>query len=141
MIDPTDIRRILKQSHTIAIVGLSCKPHRTSYYVAQYLQQHGYRIIPVNPSYADTDILGEYCHATLQDAALALGTTRIDIVDCFRKAEDIAPVAQAAIEVKAACLWMQLGIADPVSADLAHAAGLDVVMDRCTKIEHAQLPH
>ncbi|MFT5644838.1 MAG: putative CoA-binding protein [Janthinobacterium sp.] len=137
----TDIARILKQSRTIAVVGLSCKPHRTSYQVAQYLQAHGYRVIPVNPSYAGTDILGEHCHATLQDAALALGATRIDIVDCFRKAQDIAPVAQAAIDIKAGCLWMQLGISDPVSGDLASAAGLDVVMNRCTKIELSHLPH
>jgi predicted CoA-binding protein len=137
----TEIDRILKHSRTIAIVGLSCKPHRTSHEVAQYLQQHGYRIIPVNPSYAGTDILGERCHATLQEAAQALGSTRIDIVDCFRKAQDIAPVAQAAIDVGAGCLWMQLGIAEPLSADLAQAAGLDVVMNRCIKIEHMHLPH
>ena len=135
------IARILQQSRTIAIVGLSCKPHRASHEVAQYLQAHGYRIVPVNPSYAGTDILGEHCHATLQEAAAALGATRIDIVDCFRKAQDIAPIARAAIDVKARCLWLQLGIVDQASSDLATAAGLDVVMDRCTKIEHANLEH
>ena len=134
------IARILTQSRTIAVVGLSCKAHRTSHEVARFLQAHGYRIIPVNPSYAGTDILGERCHATLQDAALALGATRIDIVNCFRKAQDIAPVAQAAIDVKAACLWMQLGITHQASADLACAAGLDVVMDRCIKIELLHMP-
>lgn len=135
------IARILQQSRTIAIVGLSCKPHRASHKVAHYLQMHGYRIIPVNPSYAGTEILGELCHATLQDAAAALGATRIDIVDCFRKAQDIPPIARAAIEVKARCLWLQLGIVDQASCDLATAAGLDVVMDRCSKIEHANLAH
>jgi hypothetical protein len=137
------IARILQQSRIIAIVGLSCKPHRASHEVAHYLQAHGYRIIPVNPSYAGTIILGEHCHATLQDAAAALAAhgLKIDLVDCFRKAQDIAPIARAAIEVKARCLWLQLGIVDQASSDLATAAGLDVVMDRCSKIEHAMLAH
>jgi predicted CoA-binding protein len=137
------IARILQQSRTIAVVGLSCKAHRASHEVAQYLQQHGYRIIPVNPSYAGTEILGQPCHATLQDAAaaLALEGAKIDIVDCFRNAQDIAPIARAAIEIKAGCLWLQLGIVDQASCDLAMAAGLDVVMDHCTKIEHMRLAH
>jgi predicted CoA-binding protein len=137
------IARILQQSRTIAVVGLSCKAHRASHEVAQYLQQHGYRIIPVNPSYAGTEILGQPCHATLQDAAaaLALEGAKIDIVDCFRNAQDIAPIARAAIEIKAGCLWLQLGIVDQASCDLATAAGLDVVMDHCTKIEHMRLAH
>jgi predicted CoA-binding protein len=137
------IPRILQQSRTIAVVGLSSKAHRASHEVAHYLQQHGYRIIPVNPSYAGTEILGEPCYATLQDAAaaLALQDVRIDIVDCFRNAQDIPPLARAAIEIKAPCLWLQLGIVDQASCDLATAAGLEVVMDRCIKIEHALLAH
>ena len=137
------IPRILQHSRTIAVVGLSSKTHRASHEVAHYLQQHGYRIIPVNPSYAGTEILGEQCYSTLQDAAaaLALEDVQIDIVDCFRNAQDIPPLARAAIEIKAGCLWLQLGIVDQASCDLATAAGLDVVMDRCTKIEHMQLAH
>lgn len=137
------IPRILQQSRTIAVAGLSSKAHRASHEVALYLQQHGYRIIPVNPSYAGSEILGEPCYATLQDAAaaLALEGVQIDIVDCFRNAQDIPPLAHAAIEIKARCLWLQLGIVDQASCDLATAAGLDVVMDHCTKIEHAKLEH
>lgn len=134
------IARILQQSRIIAVVGLSAKAHRASHEVAHYLQQHGYRIIPINPTYAGTEILGEFCYATLQDAAAALQGARIDIVDCFRNAQDIPPLARAAIEIKAGCLWLQLGIVDQASCDLATAAGLDVVMDHCTKIEHMRLP-
>ena len=106
------IAQILNESKTIAIVGLSNKPDRASYGVAEYLQGHGYQIIPVNPSYAGQTILGERVCATLQEAADTLATSgrRIDIVDCFRKSEDIPPIAREAIAVRAGCLWMQLGI-------------------------------
>jgi predicted CoA-binding protein len=135
------IQQILRESKTVAVVGLSNKPDRASHEVADYLQQHGYRIVPVNPSYAGDTILGETVHATLQDAANALGKMgqRIDIVDCFRKPEDIGPVARDAIAIRASCLWMQLGIENQAAADLARAAGLDVVMNRCMKIEHRAL--
>jgi predicted CoA-binding protein len=132
------IIQILQESQTIAVVGLSNNPDRASHEVAEYLQQHGYRIVPVNPVYAGQRILGEPVYATLQEAADALAPQgrRIDIVDCFRKAEDIVPIAKDAIAVRAGCLWMQLGIENQAAADLARAAGLEVVMNRCTKIEH-----
>lgn len=135
------IPQILKDSKTIAIVGMSSNPERASHGVASYLQQQGFRVIPVNPSYAGQDILGEKVYASLHDAARALdeGGIQIDVVDCFRKSEEILPVARDAIAVRAACLWMQLGVVSQAAADLAKAAGLDVVMDHCIKIEHAAL--
>jgi len=97
--------------------------------------------VPVNPSYAGQTILGEQVVATLQEAADALASNgqRIDIVDCFRKSEDIPPIARDAIAVRAGCLWMQLDIENQAAADLARAAGLDVVMNHCIKIEHRSL--
>lgn len=135
------IAQILNDSKTIAIVGLSNKPDRASNEVAAYLQDHGYRIVPVNPSYAGETILGEQVHATLQEAADALAGSgqRIDIVDCFRKSADIPPIARDAVAVRAGCLWMQLDIEHQPSADLARAAGLDVVMNHCIKVEHRAL--
>jgi predicted CoA-binding protein len=135
------IAQILDESKTVAIVGLSNKPDRASYGVAEYLQGQGYRIIPVNPAYAGEEILGERVHASLQEAADALAPsgTRIDIVDCFRKSEDIPPLARDAIAIRAGCLWMQLEIENQAAADLARAAGLDVVMNHCMKIEHRKL--
>jgi predicted CoA-binding protein len=130
------IPEILNNARTIAVVGLSSKPERASFEVAQYLQQQGYKIIPVNPSYAGEIILGEKVYATLQEAA---GGGRIDIVDCFRKAEDIPAVANDAIAIEAGCLWMQLGIENHAAREQARSAGLDVVMDHCMKVEHARL--
>jgi hypothetical protein len=135
------IAQILQDSKTIAVVGLSNKPERASFGVAEYLQGQGYRILPVNPAYAGEEILGERVHASLQEAADALAPSgqRIDIVDCFRKSEDIPPLARDAIAVRAGCLWMQLEIENQAAADLARAAGLDVVMNHCLKIEHRKL--
>jgi len=135
------IAQILRDSKTIAIVGLSDKPDRASHEVGAYLQHNGYRVVPVNPSYAGKSILGEQVYASLQDAADALAADglRIDIVDCFRKSEDIPPIAREAIAVRAGCLWMQLDIENQVAADMARAAGLDVVMNHCIKIEHRSL--
>ena len=135
------IAQILQDSKTIAVVGLSNKPERASFGVADYLQGQGYRILPVNPAYAGEEILGERVYASLQEAADALAPTgqRIDIVDCFRKPEDIPPLARDAIAVRAGCLWMQLEIENQAAADLARAAGLDVVMNHCLKIEHRKL--
>ena len=135
------IAQILSDSKTIAIVGLSNKPDRASHEVAAYLQEQGYRIVPVNPSYAGQSILGETVYGTLQEEADALAGSgqRIDIVDCFRKSEDIPPIARDAIAVRAGCLWMQLDIENQAAADLARAAGLDVVMNHCIKIEHRSL--
>ena len=135
------IEQILRAARTVAVVGLSNKPERASLEVASYLQEQGYRIIPVNPAYAGQVILGETVYATLQEAADALASsgTRIDIVDCFRKSEEIPPIAKDAIDVRAGTLWMQLGIENRVAADLARAAGLDVVMNHCMLIERSRL--
>lgn len=137
------IRQILDDAHTIAVVGLSAKPGRASLAVATYLQAQGYRIVPVNPTYAGQQILGQAVYATLHDAAAALAPegVRIDVVDCFRKADDIEPIARDAIAIGAGCLWMQLGIENQAAANLATAAGLDVVMNHCMKIEHASMLH
>jgi predicted CoA-binding protein len=134
------IAQILQDARTIAVVGLSDKPDRASHGVAEYLQEHGYRILPVNPSCAGQQILGETVFGTLQDAAASLGAgTTIDIVDCFRKPEAIVPIARDAIAVGAGCLWMQLEIENEEAATLARNAGLDVVMNHCLKIEHRML--
>lgn len=135
------VPQILKDSKTIAIVGLSTNAQRASHGVAHYLQQHGYRIVPVNPTYAGQEILGEKVYASLQEAAdaLAVGGARIDIVDCFRKGEEMLPVARDAVAVRAGCLWMQMGVLNQGAADLASAAGLDVVMDQCIKVQHAAI--
>jgi predicted CoA-binding protein len=133
------IPELLKQSRTIAVVGLSFKTHRASYGVAHYMQAHGYRILPVNPSYAGREILGELVYASLQEAAAAIAPARIDIVDCFRNAQDIPPVVQDAIAVGAGCVWMQQGIENDEAAAAARAAGLAVVMDRCIKVDHAMM--
>ena len=135
------VKEILEDSKTIAVVGMSNKPDRDSFIVARYLQSHGYRVVPVNPTYAGTDILGEKVYASLEEAAGALGANgqQIDVVDCFRKSEDIPPIAREAIAIRARVLWMQLGVENQAAADMASAAGLDVVMDHCIKIEHAAL--
>ena len=130
--DIASLRRILRTSRTIAVVGLSADWFRPSYFAAKYMQEHGYRIVPVNPRY--DAILGERCHATL-----ATVETPIDIVDVFRKTEDVLPIAEQAIAIRAKCLWQQIGVKNEQAAALAAAAGLEVVMDRCVKIEHARL--
>lgn len=135
------MRDILGDSRTIAVVGLSSHTERPSHEVAEYMQRHGYRIVPVNPTYAGTHILGEHCYATLTQAAAALAESgsNIDIVDCFRKSEFILPVVEEAIAIHARCVWMQLGVVDQAAAAKAEAAGLLVVMDKCIKIEHRAL--
>ena len=135
----SNIARILQDSRIIAIVGMSDKPARASHEVADYLLQHGYRVLPVNPALAGRDVLGQRAYATLTEAAAAVAPARIDIVDCFRKSEDILPIAEEAIAVKAGCLWLQLDVVNEAAAQLARAAGLAVVMDHCTKIEHRKL--
>ena len=131
------IPQLLSAARTIAVVGLSSKPDRASHEVASYLQQHGHRIIPVNPTYAGQSILGEHCYATLTLAAREHGV--IDIVDCFRKSEDILPIAEQAVAIGARCLWLQLGIVNEAAAQLARKAGMMVVMDHCLKLEHHAL--
>jgi predicted CoA-binding protein len=135
------IEQILTSAKTVAVVGLSNKPERASLEVAEYLQSQGYEILPVNPAYAGQEILGRTVYGSLQEAADALAKEgrRIDVVDCFRKPEDIPPLAKDAIHVRAGALWMQLGIENQVAADLARAAGLDVVMNHCMLIEHRKL--
>jgi predicted CoA-binding protein len=133
-----DMATLLRHAKTIAVVGLSENPMRPSYGVAKYMQQHGFRIIPINPRAAGKHILNELCYASLQDAVLATGL-RIDLVDCFRKAEDIPEIVDQAIAVKAGTLWMQSGISNKEAAQRAEHAGMQVVMDKCLKIEHARL--
>jgi uncharacterized protein len=139
MDDIATLRRILATCRTVAVVGLSPQWHRPSFFAAKYLQAHGYRIVPVNPG--AKEILGERCFPSVTAAAHALAEQglKIDMVDCFRKSEDIPPIADEAIAIRARCLWMQLGVINEAEAAKARAAGLDVVMDRCVKIEHARL--
>ncbi|TFY98301.1 CoA-binding protein [Ramlibacter humi] len=134
-----ELRRILGTCRTLAVVGLSPQWHRPSFFAAKYMQAHGYRIVPVNPS--AQEILGERCYPSVTEAArvLAKEGVKIDMVDCFRRSEDIPPVADEAIAIGAKCLWMQLGVVNEAAATKARAAGLEVVMDRCVKIEHARL--
>ncbi len=132
--DIATLRRILLENRTIAVVGLSADWFRPSYFAAKYMLDHGYRIIPVNPKYAGDEVLGQKCHANLRDVPEPVG-----IVDCFRKSADIAPIAQDAIAIGAKVLWLQIGVIDEEAGRLALAAGLQFVMDRCVKIEHARL--
>lgn len=132
------IDHLLNTAKTIAIVGISNKPERDSYKVADYLQKHGYKILAVNPLQAGNTILGELCYPSLEVAQQHTGLS-IDIVDCFRKSEDIPAILVEAIAVKAAAIWMQLSIVNEAVASAAQDAGLEVVMDKCTKIEHKRL--
>ena len=127
------LKTLLIRSKHIAVVGISARPDRPSHGVAAYLQAHGYHIIPVNPREAGTSILGEHCFASLTDASQHYS---IDIVDCFRKSDDIPPVVDEAIAIGARCVWMQSGIVHAVAADKARQAGIEVYMDLCLKIEH-----
>jgi predicted CoA-binding protein len=130
--DIAGLRRILAQTRTIAVVGLSANWYRPSFFAAKYMQDHGYRIIPVNPTY--DEVLGERCYPTI--AAIP---GPVDIVDCFRKSAEIPELAHAAVAKGAKVLWMQLGIRNDEAARIADDASLDVVMDRCMKIEHARI--
>ncbi len=138
MADSSDIptlRRLLHDCRRIAVVGISAEWHRPSYFVGKYLLEHGYTMIPVNPKYSE--VLGQRCFTDVPTAARIAGP--IDLVDCFRRSEDIGPLAEAAIVVGAKCLWMQLGVTNDAAAKTARAAGLEVVQDRCVKIEHGRL--
>jgi predicted CoA-binding protein len=130
--DIAGLRRILVRSRTIAVVGLSANWYRPSYFAAKYMQEHGYRVIPVNPNYAE--VLGEKCWP---DVASIPGP--VDVVDCFRKAAEMPALAREAVAKGAKALWMQLGVRSDEAARIAGDAGLDVVQDRCVKIEHARL--
>ena len=129
---------ILGHCRTVAVVGLSPKPHRDSYEVSQYMQENGWRIIPVNPVAAagGQPILGERVYATLTEAAAA---ESIDLVDVFRNSADVPPVVDEAIAIGARAVWMQQGIAHEAAAQRARAAGLQVVENKCLMVEHARL--
>ena len=132
MDDINTLRRILRDSRVLAVVGLSADWFRPSYFAAKYMQEHGYRIIPVNPKYPE--ILGEKCYKSLRDIP-----GKVDMVDVFRKTQDVPPIAEEAIAIGAKVLWQQLGVRNEEAAARARQAGLDAVMDRCVKIEHGRL--
>ncbi len=132
--DITTLRRILRDCKTIAVVGLSAEWHRPSYFAAKYMQQHGYRIVPVNPRYAGGEVLGERCYASLDDIAHP-----VDLVDVFRRSDDVLPIARQSLAMGVKCLWQQIGVQNVEADRLARAAGIASVMDRCVKIEHARL--
>ena len=132
MTDIDNLRRILNQNTTIAVVGLSANWWRPSFFAAKYLQDHGYRIIPVNPNYEE--ILGQKCYPSLEDVQ-----DSIDVVDVFQRSDVTPPPAKSAVAIGAKVFWLQLGVVNEEAATIAGDGGLDVVMDRCMKIEHARL--
>jgi len=138
--DIPQLRQILKSAKTIAVVGLSAQWNRPSYFAAKYMQEHGYKIIPVNPRYAGQgqfpaeDILGQKCYASLLDIP-----EPVDMVDVFRKTEDVLPIAQEAFQIGAACLWQQLGVENSEASALFLKHGRMAVTNRCVKIEHARI--
>ena len=134
--DIAGLRTLLANTRKSAVVGLSADWFRPSYFAAKYMQEHGYRIIPINPKYPE--ILGEKSYPSL--TALPPHLAReIDMVDCFRKTADLLPIAQETIQIGAKSLWQQLGIENHAAVALAEAAGVQCVVDRCVKIEHARL--
>ena len=130
--DVAGLRRVLQDNRVIAVVGLSPNWNRPSYFAAKYMLEHGYTVIPVNPG--APELIGQNCYPDL--AAIPV---RVDLMDVFRKPEDAGPIADEAIRIGAKCLWLQLGVIEREAAGKAVAAGLDVVMDRCVKIEYARL--
>ena len=131
---PEDIADLLRNARTIAMVGASDRPDRPSNGVMKFLQDQGYRVIPVNPTITGEHVHGEYVWRELSQ----IGES-IDIVDIFRRSEAVGPIVDQAIEVGAKAIWMQLGVEDAAAAARAEAAGLKVVMNRCPKIEFARL--
>ena len=132
MSDIPTLRRILNDNKTIAVVGLSGNWYRPSFFAAKYMQEHGYRIIPVNPNYRE--ILGEPCYPDLASIP-----EPVDIVDVFQRAETTPGYTRQAVEIGAKVVWLQLGIRSEESKQITTEAGLEFVMDRCVKIEHARL--
>lgn len=130
------LRRLLRETRTIAVVGLSAEWHRPSHFAAKYLQGKGYRIVPVNPRYAreGRPVLGERCYASLAEIPHP-----VDMVDVFRRTEDVLPIAEQALALGAKCLWQQLGVTNAEADAIFREAGRDSVMDRCVKIEHGRL--
>ena len=129
--DPTTIQRVLHQAKTVAVVGLSSNPLRASHFVGFYAQRHGYSVIPVNPR--ETEVLGETSVASLRDIE-----GKVDIVNVFRAPDAVPEIVDDAIAIGAKTLWLQFGVIHDEAAAKARAAGMDVVMDRCLKIEHAR---
>jgi predicted CoA-binding protein len=129
-----ELRVILKESKTVAVVGLSANWYRPSYFAAKYMQEHGYKIIPVNPAYVGQEVLGERCYSSLEDIPES-----VDMVDCFRKSEDIEPIASQAVTIGAKIIWLQLGVKNESASEIASAAGMTYVENRCVKIEHGRL--
>lgn len=127
-----DLIKILSESKTVAIVGISDKPERPSHKVAKYLKKHGYTIIPVNPRIKE--VLGEKCYASLIEVKVS-----VDIVDIFRKPEEVLPIVESAIKIGAKTIWMQEGIINDKAADTATTEGLSVIMDHCMLKEHSRL--
>ncbi|MGB5707782.1 MAG: CoA-binding protein [Arenicellales bacterium] len=132
MPDIPTLRRILSENKTIAVVGLSAKWHRPSFFAAKYMQDHGYKIIPVNPTY--TEILGETCYPDLASIP-----QQVDMVDIFQRAETTPDYTRQAVQIGAKTVWLQLGIVSEKAEEIASQAGIDFVMNRCVKIEHARL--
>lgn len=143
MTDPeTDLdallRQVLRDVRTIAVVGASPDRSRPSNYVMKFLQDKGYRTIPVNPRAAGGEIWGEVCYASLRDVPQDI-VGPVDMVDVFRRSEAVAPIVDDAIAIGAKVIWMQIGVRDDAAAAKAEAAGLTVIMDRCPRIEYGRL--
>ncbi len=136
MPDMYECLQLLQQYKQVAIVGISADSDRPSNFVASYLQSEGYNIIPINPRYAGKTLLGKSVYSTLTEAKEA--GEQIEIVDIFRKSEDIMPIVQEAINIGAKVVWLQLGIRNAEADQLVRDAGLDIVEDRCIKLEHAR---
>lgn len=130
--DIEGIRRILSSYKTVAMVGLSANWHRPSNFAAKYLLDHGFKVIPVNPAY--DEVLGQRCYPSLREIP-----EPVDVVDVFRKPEDVPPIVEDAIAIGAKVLWLQIGVIHPEGMARAERAGLEVVADRCMKIEYARL--
>lgn len=130
--DIPTLRRILAENRVIAVVGLSANWYRPSYFAAKYMQEHGYTVIPVNPAYEE--VLGVRCYRSLRDIP-----GKVDMVDCFRRSEDIPAICDDAIAIGAKVLWQQLGVRNMEAVAKAEAAGLECIVDRCVKIEHGRL--
>ena len=126
-----NIRQVLAKTKTIAVVGLSSNPAKPSHYVASYLQKHGYRIVPVNPNYAE--VLGEICYPSLRQIP---DEHKIDLVNIFRRSDAVPPIVEEAIHIGAKGIWMQEGVVHSAAAERARQAGLWVVMDRCLMVGH-----
>lgn len=130
--DIAGLRRLLQETRTIAVVGVSANWHRPSHFAAKYMLDHGYTVIPVNPAYGE--VLGQRCYPSLRDIP-----GPVDLVDVFRRPADVLPIVDDAIAIGARAIWFQLGVINAEAVAKAEAAGLQVVMDRCVKIEYARL--